>query len=124
MRKLFVSLSLVLAVFVAGAQSRTESGAAGSAPKTIEQKVDEAMVKITEKLSLTSQQQSRIKPLMSDFFKTKDQMSALKESNNEEYRAKMTTAAEALIAKLKTILDAKQVTAFNNLLEQYRAERN
>lgn len=124
MKKLFISFSLILAVFIAGAQSRTETGAAGNAPKTIEQQVDEAMAKLTEKLNLTAQQQTRIKPLMNDFFKTKEQMSTLKENNRDEYRAKMTTVAEALVAKIKTILDNKQTTLFNELLEQYRAEKS
>lgn len=116
MKNLFIALSLMFSVFALSAQERA------AAPKqlTVEQQVEKTMNKLTEKLSLTAEQSTKVKTFITGYYNETERLASLKASDNKAYVKQITDKAQGYIAEIKKVLNSEQNQIFATMIDKLR----
>jgi antitoxin component of RelBE/YafQ-DinJ toxin-antitoxin module len=124
MTKFFATFALAFSVFTLSAQEAAKPAPAATqtVSTTVKEKVDVNSRKIASKLGLTPDQQKQLRPLLTDFYTTRETLTPLKTSNPAEYKEAMKNSAARLVKHIQGILTEAQLTTFNQLASQLTAE--
>lgn len=120
MKNLVIALTLMFSIFAANAQERA---GASEKPVTVEQKVENAMSKLTQELTLTPAQQKQVRTYVTGFYAEREKLASLKQTNKKEFVETLSAKAEGYVVDIKKILSAEQVTKFESLLGKFREKR-
>jgi Spy/CpxP family protein refolding chaperone len=117
MKNLVIALTLMFSIFTANAQERA---GAPEKPVTIEQKVEKAMGKLTQELTLTPAQQKQVRTYVTGFYAEREKLASLKQTDKKEYVETLSAKAEGYLADIKKTLNAEQGKKFDSMLDKFR----
>jgi hypothetical protein len=119
MKNLVITLSLVFSVFAATAQDRA-AAPEKKQPLTVEQKIEKAMSKLTQQLSLTSAQEKQSRTYITGFYTEQEKIASLKQTDKKEYVEKLKAKAEGYLVDIKKVLNAEQNKIFATMVDKFR----
>lgn len=109
MKKIF--LALAIAIFAAASVSAQDTNTTEKKQMTAQQRTEQRIKKMDEKMSLTDDQKTKIRQLYADF-------------NKQKYpRDQRKAAMEKLVADITLVLTADQQTIYKQMQEQASAQR-
>ena len=111
MKKTIFSIFLLIAVTFTFAQVNNQVGVVAG-KQTNEQKATAKTEDLAKAISLTSTQKAKVYTIYLDFLKAREQYQPLKESNKQEFIAKMQPLKDKAEAAVNALLTAEQQAKF------------
>lgn len=102
---IFLMATVLLTPLMAPAQSADNST---SVQPSAASEVDQHLQKMTEMLSLTADQQAKLKPIVADFLDARQKVVDNKQLSEEERAAKLKQLHEKALTRARTYLTAEQ----------------
>ncbi len=119
---LFLTLGLITLIGLTFSSAKAEN----TTPKIPFKSVDDQMTMLTEKLKLTPEQESEVRPIIQDFSEKRQALFQKYQGKGRgAYRdlfSEAKTLNEEMKSKLKPILTTDQIEAYTKLREEQRSE--
>ena len=120
MKKLLLSILLVGSLFVAQAQDDDTPDMAKKSPT---ERAEKQTAKLTEKLSLTADQQPKIKDILLEKATKMDEIKKKYAGNMEAAKPEIKQLRMAIKEKLKAVLSAEQAQKFAEMRKENKGNR-